>query len=47
MMPSEAYSYLSSKLIKEVASLGADLKGFVPGFVEKAVKSKIAESRGS
>ena len=47
MMPSESYSYLSSKLIKEVASLGADLKGFVPGFVEKAIKSKIAESRGS
>ena len=41
MMPSEAYSYLSSKLIKEVASLGANLKGFVPGFVEKAIKSKL------
>ena len=40
MMPSEAYSYLSSKLIKEAASLGANLKGFVPGFVEKAIKSK-------
>ena len=41
MMPSEAYSYLSSKLIKEAASLGANLKGFVPGFVEKAIKSKL------
>ena len=41
MMPSESYSYLSSKLIKEVASLGADLKGFVPGFVEKAIKLKL------
>ncbi|MDP2910786.1 MAG: pantetheine-phosphate adenylyltransferase [Candidatus Omnitrophota bacterium] len=41
MMPSEAYSYLSSKLIKEAASLGANLKGFVPGFVEKAIKSKM------
>ena len=41
MMPSEAYSYLSSKLIKEIASLGANLKGFVPGFVEKAIKSKM------
>ena len=47
MMPSEAYSYLSSKLIKEAASLGANLKGFVPGFIEKAIKLKIAESRGS
>ena len=41
MMPSEAYSYLSSKLIKEAASLGANLKGFVPNFVEKAIKSKL------
>ena len=41
MMPSEAYCYLSSKLIKEAAGLGADLKGFVPGFVEKAIKSKL------
>ncbi|MDO8602788.1 MAG: pantetheine-phosphate adenylyltransferase [Candidatus Omnitrophota bacterium] len=41
MMPSEAYSYLSSKLIKEAASLGANLKGFVPLFIEKAIKSKL------
>jgi len=41
MMPSEAYSYLSSKLIKEAASLGANLKGFVPGFVEKAIRTKL------
>jgi pantetheine-phosphate adenylyltransferase len=41
MMPSEAYSYLSSKLIKEATGLGADLKGFVPGFVEKAIKAKL------
>jgi pantetheine-phosphate adenylyltransferase len=42
LMPSEAYSYLSSKLIKEVAGLGANLKGFVPGFVEKAIKAKLS-----
>jgi len=41
MMPSESYSYLSSKLIKEAASLGANLKGFVPGFIEKAIKAKL------
>ena len=41
MMPSESYSYLSSKLIKEAASLGANLKGFVPGFVEKKIKKKL------
>jgi pantetheine-phosphate adenylyltransferase len=41
MMPSESYSYLSSKLIKETASLGANLKGFVPSFIEKAIKAKL------
>ena len=41
MMPSESYSYLSSKLIKEAASLGANLKGFVPAFVEQKIKEKL------
>jgi len=40
MMPSPEYSYLSSKLIKEAASLGADLSGFVPECVVKALKTK-------
>jgi len=40
-MPSEAYSYLSSKLIKEAASLGADIGCFVPKFVEKALFKKL------
>ena len=40
MMPSENYSYLSSKIIKEMASLGADLSGFVPTTVEKKLKKK-------
>jgi pantetheine-phosphate adenylyltransferase len=41
MVPSDSYSYLSSKLIKEAASLGAGLKGFVPSLVEKAIKKKL------
>ncbi len=40
MMPNESYSYLSSKLIKEIARLGGDLSAFVPGFVEKELKKK-------
>ncbi|MCM8784219.1 MAG: pantetheine-phosphate adenylyltransferase [Candidatus Omnitrophica bacterium] len=40
MMPNEAYSYLSSKLIKEAGALGADLSYFVPSFVEKALRKK-------
>jgi pantetheine-phosphate adenylyltransferase len=41
LMPSEAYSYLSSKLIKEAASLGADIGCFVPKFVEAALIKKL------
>ncbi|MBN1914227.1 MAG: pantetheine-phosphate adenylyltransferase [Candidatus Omnitrophica bacterium] len=41
LMPQESYSYLSSKLLKEAASLGASLSAFVPDFVEKAIKEKM------
>jgi pantetheine-phosphate adenylyltransferase len=41
LMPQESYSYLSSKLLKEAASLGADLSSFVPHFVDKALKDKL------
>lgn len=41
LMPSERYSYLSSKLIKEAATLGADVSSFVPSFVEKKLKQKL------
>jgi len=40
MMPNESYSYLSSRLIKEVACLGADVSQFVPENVEKKLKEK-------
>lgn len=40
LMPSESYSYLSSKLLKEAAGLGADLSYFLPPFVESALKKK-------
>lgn len=45
LMPQESYSYLSSKLLKEAASLGADLSSFVPEFVEKALKKKLHHSK--
>jgi pantetheine-phosphate adenylyltransferase len=43
LMPHESYSYLSAKLLKEAASLGADLSCFVPIFVEKALKGKLCK----
>lgn len=41
LMPHESYSYVSSKLLKEAALLGADLSAFVPDFVGKAIKKKL------
>ena len=41
LMPNEAYSYLSSTLIKEAATLGADVSDFVPGFIEKKLKARL------
>jgi len=41
LMPSEEYSYVSSKLLKEAACLGADLSYFVPAAVETTLKAKL------
>ncbi len=41
LMPSESFSYVSSKLLKEAASLGADLSYYLPSCVEKALRKKI------
>jgi pantetheine-phosphate adenylyltransferase len=40
MMPAEEYSYVSSKLIKEVAELGGSVSGLVPPCVEQRLKLK-------
>jgi len=41
MMTSDSFAYLSSKLIKEVVTLGADVTDFVPGFVAKKLVEKL------
>ncbi len=41
MMTSDNYAYLSSKLIKEAVSLGADVKSFVPSFVAEKLRKKL------
>ena len=41
MMPSESYAYISARLIKEAAALGADLSAFVPPFVAEALRGKL------
>ncbi|MCM8780999.1 MAG: pantetheine-phosphate adenylyltransferase [Candidatus Omnitrophica bacterium] len=45
LMPQESYSYLSSRLLKEAATLGADLSSFVPNFVEKALKERLCNRK--
>jgi len=42
MMPHEKYTYISSRLIKEVASYGASVAGMVPAEVEKRLVEKFA-----
>jgi pantetheine-phosphate adenylyltransferase len=44
MMPAEQYSYVSSHLVKEVASLGGSIEGLVPPQVEKLLKNKFRKS---
>jgi pantetheine-phosphate adenylyltransferase len=45
MMPAEQYSYISSRLIKEVFSLGGRVHGLVPDCVEQRLREKQAAVR--
>src|SRR5438105_4175053 len=47
MMPAEAYSYLSSRLVKEIARLGGAITGLVPPAVEQRLQRKLAEQDDS
>jgi len=42
MMPAEQYSYISSRLIKEVFSLGGRVSGLVPDMVETRLRQKLS-----
>ena len=41
MMPAEQYTYISSRLIKEVFSLGGRVHGLVPELVESRLRDKV------
>ncbi|MBZ5530406.1 MAG: pantetheine-phosphate adenylyltransferase [Acidobacteriia bacterium] len=41
MMPAEAYSYVSSRLVKEVCQLGGSVRDLVPELVEQRLLEKI------
>jgi pantetheine-phosphate adenylyltransferase len=40
MMPDEKYTYISSRLIKEVFTLGGEITGLVPPLVEEKLRGK-------
>jgi pantetheine-phosphate adenylyltransferase len=40
LMPREEYTYLSSRIIKEIAGLGGKVDAFVPACVVEALKAK-------
>ena len=45
MMPAERYSYLSSRLVKEVFQLGGGVRELVPAGVERRLREKYGRSR--
>ena len=44
MMPHERYTYISSRLIKEVVSLGAPVTGMVPPVVEERLAAEVLQA---
>lgn len=47
MMPRASYSFLSSHLVKEIASLGGDVSAFVTQSVRKALQSRFGKAAGN
>ncbi len=41
MMPKETYTFISSRIVKEIGRLGGDISSFVPSHVEMALKKKL------
>jgi len=42
MLPGESFSYLSARLVREIAQLGGPLTGLVPHIVEQRLRSKVS-----
>ena len=41
LMPSETYSYVSSRLVREIGKLGGELEGLTPPLVQAALRRKV------
>jgi pantetheine-phosphate adenylyltransferase len=46
MLPAQQYSYLSSRLVKELARLGGSVKDLVPPIVEERLRAKVTKEDG-
>ena len=44
MMPKDAYTFLSSRIVKEIARLGGDVSAFVPAHVRTALQHKLEQA---
>lgn len=46
LMSSEAYSFVSSRLVKEVIALGGNIEGLVPKSVEQRLRQRLQNTQG-
>ena len=46
MMPKDTYTFLSSRIIKEIARLGGDVSAFVPAHVQSLLREKLKNTSG-
>src|SRR5207244_1374061 len=46
MMPKDTYTFLSSRIVKEIARLGGDVSAFVPPQVRAALARKLSKRSG-
>src|SRR3990172_3020489 len=46
LVPAEQYTYVSSRLVKEIVSLGGTVKGLVPPAVEQKMIERFQQTRG-
>ena len=44
MMPKDTYTFLSSRIVKEIARLGGNVSPFVPAHVQAALAAKLVEA---
>jgi pantetheine-phosphate adenylyltransferase len=47
MMPKETYTFLRSRIVKEIARLGGDVGAFVPAHVVRALRDKFGAGAGA